>query len=183
MGLNEHDKKWLLQLSRATLKGLFDSTRKPSLEPSEIPSAVQEKRGAFVTLKKNSTLRGCIGYVEGIMPLYKAVMENTENAALKDPRFQPLQRDEIADIIIEISAMSPLQEISGIDDVKIGEHGLLMEKGFFRGLLLPQVAVENNFSAGEFLEQTCLKAGLPPDSWKDNDTIIYTFSAEVFSEK
>jgi len=183
MSLSKKDKQWLLKLSRATLEGLFDSTRKPSLENVEIPSSVTEKRGAFVTLKKKGQLRGCIGYVEELMPLYKAVMENTENAALKDPRFPPLHKDEVSQVSIEISAMSPLTEISGIDEIKVGKHGLVVEQGFFRGLLLPQVAVEHEMNEQQFLEQTCLKAGLPAESWKDDNTRIYVFSAEVFSEE
>ncbi len=183
MELQEKDKQWLLKLSRATLNGLYDCTRKPSLENVDIPEATQEKRGAFVTLKKNGQLRGCIGYVEEVMPLYKAVMENTVNAAQKDPRFPPVKKDEAENIIIEISAMTPLQEISGVDEIKIGKHGLLIEKDFFRGLLLPQVAVEHQFDAQMFLQQTCIKAGLPPDAWQDDDTRILAFSAEVFSEE
>jgi len=141
---------------------------------------LKEQRGAFVTLNKHGSLRGCIGYIEGYKPLYEAVAEMAEAAAFRDPRFMPLTQDEWKDIEIEISVLTPLERITDINQIKAGKHGIYIKKGFYSGLLLPQVATEYGWDRKTFLEQTCRKAGLPSDAWKEEDTVIYIFSADIF---
>ncbi|CUS98361.1 hypothetical protein JGI22_00358 [Candidatus Kryptobacter tengchongensis] len=138
--------------------------------------------GAFVTITINDTLRGCIGYVEAIKSLAETVNEVAAKSALEDPRFPPVEPDELDKIEIEISVLSPLSSVKSVDEIKIGEHGLMVKRGWRRGLLLPQVAVEHNLTREEFLEHTCLKAGLPPDCWKDKETEIFKFTAIIFKE-
>ncbi len=181
VGLNREEKIYLLKLARETIETQLKYHRNPETKP--ISPKVQEKFGVFVTLHKFGELRGCIGYVEGIKPLYQAVMDMAKAAAFEDPRFPPVELSEVPDLDIEISVLSPLKKIESIDEIVIGKHGLIMQRGFHRGLLLPQVATEWNWNREEFLRQTCLKAGLPPDAWKDPETEIYIFSAEIFSEK
>lgn len=141
-----------------------------------------EPMGVFITLRKNEELRGCIGYVEGYKPLYEAIPEMSEAAATRDPRFDPVKEDEIEEINLEISLLSPLEKIESPEQVEVGKHGLVIKKGLNKGLLLPQVATENKWDSKTFLEHTCLKANLQPDSWKDEEIEIFVFSAEVFSE-
>jgi AmmeMemoRadiSam system protein A len=142
-----------------------------------------EKRGAFVTLTKNGSLRGCIGYIQPVTPLYKAVSDMAIAASTRDPRFSPVAQGELGDIHIEISVLSPLRLIVDTNEIEIGKHGLFMTRGNNSGLLLPQVATQQGWNREEFLRQTCVKAGLPAQAWKDKGTQIYTFSAQIFSEK
>jgi len=144
--------------------------------------ALLEPRGAFVTLKKAGQLRGCIGYIEPRVSLIEAVANNAQSAALRDPRFTPVTPQELADISIEISALTPLEPVADVEDIEVGRHGLVISRGPHRGLLLPQVPVEWGWDREEFLQQTCHKAGLPPEAWKQNDTELLSFEAEVFSE-
>jgi len=141
-----------------------------------------EKRGAFVTLTQNGSLRGCIGSIQPVAPLYKAVTDMAIAASTRDPRFPPVTRGELKDIHIEISVLSPLKLIADTNEIDIGKHGLYMTKGNNSGLLLPQVAPQQGWNREEFLKQTSLKAGLPAQAWKDRDTHIYRFSAQIFSE-
>ncbi len=182
--LSEEERKVLLRLSRDALKSFLKSgTFKPDLSEYELTPRLKEKAGVFVTLKSKGRLRGCIGYVEGIKPLWQAVIDNTHNAAFEDPRFPPVSMKEFDDISIEISVMTPLRPIESIEEIEVGTHGLVIEKGFHRGLLLPQVPTEWGWDRDEFLEHICRKAGLPPDAWKDPDAQLKVFSAQVFSEK
>lgn len=180
MILTPEEKKYLLSLSRkiVTLK----SEGKSIQEEDYFSASLKLPTGLFVTLYKSQQLRGCIGYVEGIKPLQNAVAEMSVSAAFEDPRFPPVDKDEVKDIVIEISVLSPLETISDTTEIEIGKHGLIIEKGFMRGLLLPQVATEYDWDVLTFLEQTCQKAGLPTDAWKDKETKIQIFSAEIFSE-
>jgi len=139
-------------------------------------------RGAFVTLKKDGQLRGCIGYIEAVKPLWETIVDCTISAASRDPRFPPVTPDELPDIQLEISVLSPLQPIDRMDEIVVGEHGLLIRKGFHRGLLLPQVATEYGWSRQEFLAHTCHKAGLAADAWQSGAEISI-FSADVFAEE
>jgi AmmeMemoRadiSam system protein A len=141
---------------------------------------LSERRGAFVTLKTRGQLRGCIGHTQPIKPLSQTVIDMAQAAAFQDPRFSPLSKKELADLEIEISALTPFRQIQNIDEIIVGKHGLFIERGFNAGLLLPQVATEYHWNKTTFLEHTCLKAGLPKDSWKDGRTKIYIFSAEIF---
>ncbi len=142
-----------------------------------------EKCGAFVTLHIKGSLRGCIGYIEGIKTIPETIKEMALSSAFRDPRFRPLSAGEYKEIDIEISVLSPIETVTDINDIVVGRDGLIMTKGHNRGLLLPQVPVEQGWDRETFLTHTCYKAGLPGDSWKRGNIIIEKFSAQVFSEK
>jgi AmmeMemoRadiSam system protein A len=148
--------------------------------PMATTDTLNEKRGAFVSLHKHGQLRGCIGYVHGVKPLAEAINDMAIAAAFQDPRFPTLKEDELSDLDIEISVLTPMNQISDIKQIELGKHGLMMIKGPYSGLLLPQVATQHNWDRQTFLSETCHKAGLPADAWKDDDTEIYIFSAEIF---
>jgi hypothetical protein len=143
---------------------------------------LDQDRGAFVTLKKHGELRGCIGYVAPMKPLCMTVRDVAAAAAVDDPRFRPVEFRELPELEYEISVLSPLRRVTDIRQIKVGEHGLVMRKGDREGLLLPQVPVEQHWDRMTFLEQTCLKADLPPQSWKDEDTDIFMFTALIFGD-
>ncbi len=140
------------------------------------------KRGCFVTIKMRGRLRGCIGMFTSDKPLYSTVRDMAIAAATKDPRFYPLTKDELGDIDLEISVLSPLKKIKSVEEIQVGIHGIYIEKNMFRGVLLPQVASEQGWDRTTFLEQTCLKAGLETDAWK-NEADIYIFSAQIFGDR
>jgi AmmeMemoRadiSam system protein A len=177
MNLSPHEKEQLKQLARQTIEGVLFDRDKSEFEPTE---TLKEKRGAFVTIKKKDLLRGCIGYLKGVLPLYETIREMAIQAAFRDPRFNPLQKNEWKDIDIEISVLTPMKKINDVSEIEVGVHGLLIEKGPYSGLLLPQVATEHHWDSMTFLENTCYKAGLPKDAWKSKDVVIYIFSADVF---
>ncbi|MBC7330666.1 AmmeMemoRadiSam system protein A [bacterium] len=179
--LRVEEKKELLNIARTSIEEYLKNRRIPTFSPSS--TTLLERKGAFVTLKKAGFLRGCIGMIEALKPLYQTVAEMAVAAAIEDPRFPPLTLDELPLITIEISVLSPLEEVKDIEEIEVGKHGLYIIRGFYRGLLLPQVATENNWDRETFLQHTCLKAGLPIDCWQDPETKIYKFSAEVFSEE
>ena len=176
--LSEAEQQELLRLARQALEESVRHQRLSKVEEHEGP--LGEKCGAFVTLHKAGRLRGCIGYVEAVRPLCQTVRECARAAALEDLRFSPVTPDELDSLRLEISALSPLTEIRP-EQVEVGRHGLLISRGFQRGLLLPQVPVEWKWDRGRFLSETCLKAGLPTDAWKHGAT-IQAFTAQVFSE-
>jgi AmmeMemoRadiSam system protein A len=177
--LTESEQLVLLRLAREALE---ESVRQHRLsEIAEEPSgALREPCGAFVTLHKSGRLRGCIGYVEAVKPLYATVRECAMAAALHDPRFDPVTPKELPALKLEISVLSPMEDITP-DKIEVGRHGLLISQGFRRGLLLPQVAVEWKWDRDQFLEETCLKAGLAPDAWQ-HGARIQAFTAQVFEE-
>jgi AmmeMemoRadiSam system protein A len=179
--LGDEEKRFLLRLARTTLEEHFAGHAQAPEAPPE--GGLTERRGAFVTLTVAGELRGCIGHVVGVAPLWQSVRQNALAAALKDPRFSPVTAAELGRIAIEISAMSPLREIASADQVEVGRHGLVLQNGPYRGLLLPQVATDHGWDRETFLRHTCRKAGLGPDSWKDPETRIAVFEAEVFSEE
>jgi len=182
--LSPEMRKFLLQLARRSIENcLAGKETGLSLEdPGELSPELMSNSGAFVTLKCQGSLRGCIGYVEPTKPLFQTVMENAVNAATKDPRFSPLDRNELESIRIEISVLSPLKRLDSPDEIVVNRDGLVVEKGTSRGLLLPQVATENHWDSMAFLRQTCRKAGLPEKAWRDGETSIYSFTAQVFGE-
>lgn len=141
---------------------------------------LKENRGAFVTIQKKGQLRGCIGYIEGHGPLHKTIEEMAEAAAFRDPRFTPVKENELPELEIEISVLTPLKKIQDINEIQVGKHGIYIKKDWFSGLLLPQVATEYGWDRQTFLEHTCQKAGLPPNAWKDKNIEIYIFSADIF---
>ena len=178
--LNEKERVYLLKLARETIsKTAMGETPET---PEYFSETLSKELGVFVTLHKLNELRGCIGFIEGVRPLQDAVIEMAQSAAFNDPRFAPVSSDEVDDLDLEISVLSPVEELSNVDEIEIGRHGLIIEQGFYKGLLLPQVATENNWNKTEFLQHTCRKAGLPMDALQDKKTKIYAFSAEIFSE-
>ena len=141
-----------------------------------------ESSGAFVTIRIGHDLRGCIGYIVSDRPLAEVIAEVAVKAALEDPRFPPLTQGELARATLEISLLSPLKAIAGMEEIRVGQDGLLIELGRFRGLLLPQVATEQGWDREQFLDHTARKAGLPPSAWKDPAAKIYRFTAEIIQE-
>ncbi|NLH22732.1 MAG: TIGR00296 family protein [Methanothrix sp.] len=161
--------------------------KKKIIEPRDLPPVFEEKRGVFVTLHKDGELRGCIGYPLPIMPLGKAIVDSAINACSRDPRFPCVRPTELERIEVEVTILTPpelyaepkkrLPEL-----VVIGRDGLIVTRGPYSGLLLPQVAPEWGFDSLEFLSHTCLKAGLPPDAWLDEETEVQHFQAQIFAE-
>ncbi len=181
MELNDSRKKLLLEIAR---KSLVSSVLKTNVSyPDVSDSVLNEKCGAFVTLSISGNLRGCIGNIRASAPLWETVRKMAREAALSDPRFYPVSKNEIDDIEIEISVLSPFILINDTSQIEVGRHGLFIKKGFHQGLLLPQVAADYNWDTVEFLGQTCRKAGLPELCWKEKNCEIYIFSATVFSEE
>lgn len=142
-----------------------------------------EPSGAFVTIRERGELRGCIGYIESPLPLARVVAEVAAKAATEDPRFPPMSQSELASAKLEVSILTPLRRITDIAEITVGTHGLLLELGRHRGLLLPQVATEYGWDRETFLASTARKAGLPGAAWKDPDASIYIFSADIVSEE
>ncbi len=179
--LTEQEKKSLLGIARNTLDTYIKTGKTPAAKP--LTPRLAEKRGAFVTLTERGELRGCIGYVEAVKPLYQAVSDMAVAASTEDPRFPPVEARELDAIDIEITVLSPLRPLPSPDSVVVGKHGLVIRKGFRSGLLLPQVPVEQGWNREQFLCNTCLKAGLPPNSYKDKDAQLFCFTGQVFNEK
>ena len=178
--MTQKEKEILLKMARDAIYSELKGT--PFHLPAITEPALLERRGAFVTLKKDGELRGCIGTFLADKPLLEIVADMACQAAFHDPRFWPLEPGEFDSIHIEISVLSPLREISSIEEIQVGKHGIYIIKGAYRGVLLPQVATEYNWNRIQFLDQTCIKAGLMPGCWKEPNTIIYIFSAEIFGE-
>ena len=176
--LSRKDQQLLLTIARETINSYVTNKTIPSLPVTD--PALQEQRGCFVTIKKSGALRGCIGTFSADNPLVRTIQEMAISAATRDPRFYPMKTADLADYQVEISVLSPLQKIDSVDEIVVGEHGLYIEKGIARGVLLPQVATEYGWDRETFLKQTCLKAGLRPDEWKDGAEISI-FSADIFS--
>lgn len=179
--LDEGSQKELLQLARRVLEDHLQGKEIKTIQSTS--SALQEPVGAFVTLHKKGELRGCIGHLVAEGPLYETVKEMAVAAATQDYRFPPVSFEELQEIDIEISVLSPFREVKDVHEIEVGRHGLMMTRGGHRGLLLPQVATEYGWDRETFLAHTCFKAGLPPDAWKDPQTKIEIFSAQVFGEK
>lgn len=175
--LSGQEKKELLDLAYATVNMYVREKKLPEFTPRT--DNLRRKCGAFVTLKKHGELRGCIGFIEPVLPLHQAVMQASVYAACKDSRFLPVTRDELEDIDVEISVLTPLKKIRQPNRIMVGKHGLVIAMDGKRGLLLPQVAVEHNWTRETFLEQACLKAGLPKNAWRSGAD-IFVFEAIVF---
>ena len=177
--LTSGEKAELLQIARDVIEAHCRGKRIPA--PRASSPSLNELRGAFVTLHKDGKLRGCIGHIRGEKPLVETVAEMAEAAAFRDPRFPPVTAEEIRMLEYEISVLTPLRRISNVEEIQVGTHGIYMKSDGCSGLLLPQVATEWGWDRETFLEHTCKKAGLPTDAWKDENTEIYIFSADVFS--
>lgn len=168
----------LVAIARHAISSVILHKRIPDLPP--YPAALSERKGAFVSLYCNGNLRGCVGLVENPGPLAEAV-GHAAISALHDSRFPPIRVAEVPDLKIEISVLSAPERILP-EAIVVGRHGLLVVSGVRRGLLLPQVATERKWSAQRLLEETCVKAGLERDAWRDSTTQVFGFTAEVFSE-
>ena len=180
MGLADDEKQALLRIARASIQAELAGKKPPAAKGQ---GTLEEKRGAFVSLKKRGHLRGCIGFIEAKKPLAQTVEEMAVAAAFQDPRFEPLRKEELKDMQLEISVLTPLRKIADVGEIEVGTHGLYVRKGSRAGLLLPQVATEYGWDRDTFLKETCRKAGLAPDAWRDPETEIYLFSADVFGEE
>ncbi len=190
--LNLDEGKFLIALARNAVKELLE-TGKTIQPPQETPKKLFEKCGCFVTINSVKTggkeLRGCIGYPYPTNPLAKAVIDSAINAATQDPRFYPLSSEELEEVVFEVSVLTPPEPVKVdhsqdyLSKIKVGEDGLIVEKGFYKGLLLPQVPVEWGWCEEEFLCQCCMKAGLSPDSWLTKDAKVSKFKAIIFEEE
>jgi len=170
----------LLTISRTTLTEFVTNKIKPKFDINEPNLLV--KTGVFVTLNKQASLRGCIGYIEGIEPLYQAVINNTISACCYDPRFPSVQEQELKDIHIEISVLTPPKQIQNWEQIKIGKHGIIFRNGLYQSVFLPQVATEQNWDLQTTLSHLSLKAGLSADAWLDKNSQFKVFEAQIFGE-
>ncbi len=177
--LQDEDRAALRNLARQAIHSVVTSGNLPA--PPAVSGALAETCGAFVTILRLGRLRGCIGQIEAVESLAHVVMRCAAAAAVDDPRFAPVRIEELVELEIEISILSSLRRVQP-EEVVVGEHGLLITRGQLRGVLLPQVAAERRWSAERFLEETCLKAGLEREAWKDPATWIEAFTAEIVSE-
>jgi uncharacterized protein (TIGR00296 family) len=190
--LNSDEGKFLVELARNAVKEYL-KTGNHIPPPENTPKKMLKECGVFVTINKlahgEKQLRGCIGYPYPIAPLVEAVIDSAINAATQDPRFPSLSNKELEEVVFEVSVLTPPELIETnnpkeyISKFKVGEHGLIVERGGFKGLLLPQVPVEWNWCEEEFLCQCCMKAGLPPDTWLEKGTKIYRFKGIIFEEE
>jgi AmmeMemoRadiSam system protein A len=177
--LGNRKKQLLLELARRAVT--VAAERREFLEALPEETNLEQSGGAFVTLHHRGRLRGCIGQVTSTGSLIQIVAYSAKAAALEDPRFPPVRPDELAELEIELSVLSLLEEIAP-ERIEAGKHGLIVSRGVRRGVLLPQVASQYRWTAERFLAETCVKAGFERDAWKDPGTRIYAFTAEVFSE-
>ncbi|MBN2079556.1 MAG: AmmeMemoRadiSam system protein A [Spirochaetes bacterium] len=178
--LNREQQAALLRLARGVIA---ESLGLPvPVRPGFDDEVFTNECGAFVTLHERGKLRGCIGYIQGVKPIPEAVTDMAQAAAFRDPRFPPLAGEEFDRIDIEISILSPIEEVKEVSDIVVGRDGLIISHGHRSGLLLPQVATEQGWDLRTFLEHTCYKAGLPGDAWRIDGTRIEKFSAQVFGE-
>ncbi|WAI01014.1 TIGR00296 family protein [Methanogenium organophilum] len=184
-GISNEDGATAVKRARNVLQENIAGETMPELS---MPPSFSEKRGVFVTLTRNGELRGCIGYPTPMLPLSEGIEEAALSAALDDPRFPPVTADELPDISIEVTVLTPPILVSSPpserpEAVMVGKHGLIIAGYGRRGLLLPQVAVEYHWDARTFLDQVCIKAGLPPGTWRKDDTELYTFEGQIFYEE
>ncbi len=185
--LDAQEKRFLLALARAVVAAAAAGREPPA--PAEVAAELglkltprlQERRGAFVTLTRHGSLRGCIGYIKGFAPLAEAVADNAASAAIRDPRFYPVSASEVDGIHIEISALTPLRPVAGPAEIEIGRHGIVLAKGAAQAVFLPQVAPEQGWDRETTLRHLAMKAGLPPDGWRSGAR-YQVFEAEVFGE-
>ncbi len=176
--LSDSEQQCLLRLARQAIEARVRETAPPEFDCPA--GALAEQAGAFVTLHKSGRLRGCMGNIEPSKPLFQTVCDCARSAAFRDPRFDPVTAAEVPRLHIEISILSPPEDMRP-EQVEPGRHGLLISRGYQRGLLLPQVAQRFEWDREKFLDETCLKAGLPADAWKHGARIL-AFTAQVFAE-
>jgi len=184
---SDEDGVLAVKIARAVVECHVNKEKVPEFK---VPEIFKRNSGVFVTLTTypSGELRGCIGYPEPIMPLIDAIKDSAVSACSRDPRFPPVKASELKSITVEASLLTPPEEIivkkpkEFVSKVKVGEDGLIIQRSWARGLLLPQVPIEWSWDAEEFLCQTCIKAGLMPDAWLQDGTKLFKFQAEVFSE-
>jgi AmmeMemoRadiSam system protein A len=177
--LTKKERKDLLKIARDTIVGYVTNLKAPAVVSTS--PGLNLHSGCFVTIKQKGELRGCIGNFVSDQPLYQLVQEMAVSAATRDPRFYPMKANDLADFNLDISVLSPLEKIAAVEQIKVGKHGIYIIKGSYRGVLLPQVATEYGWNREQFLQHTCIKAGLPQDAWQ-GECDIYIFSAQVFGE-
>jgi uncharacterized protein len=176
--LSEQEKRYLKEVARLSIESGLKGEELALPEP--VSPRMVEHLGAFVTLKIRGCLRGCIGHILGDQPLNRTVATMARCAAFEDPRFAPLTFQELREMEMEISILSPFEQVDDLERIEPGRHGLMIQQGFHSGLLLPQVATEWGWDRETFLTQTCRKAGLPSNAWQNKKTAVYWFEAEVF---
>ncbi len=179
MALEDKYKGTLLDLARMAIASYIVDKKIPVPKIDEEP--LKKKCGVFVTLHKHGDLRGCIGVFTSDDPLYKTVSLMAVSAAFEDPRFEPVTEEEVKEIDIEISVLTPLKKVENVEEIEVGTHGIYIVKEDKRGVLLPQVAIEQGFDRNMFLDHTCLKAGLNAGAWREGAE-IYTFEADIFND-
>ncbi|HEX7419074.1 MAG TPA: AmmeMemoRadiSam system protein A [Thermoanaerobaculia bacterium] len=180
--LNKIQRTTLLQIARDSIAAVLEG-RRADLTQYTLDDDLRRPAGAFVTLNdRDGELRGCIGSIEPVAPLFQAVSSSAVSAAVRDPRFPPVKRDELPSLHLEISVMGPIMAVKDVNEIEVGRDGLIIRRGHNAGLLLPQVGTDYGWDRETFLSQTCVKAGLPPIAWRSPDTRIERFYAEVFGE-
>jgi AmmeMemoRadiSam system protein A len=177
--INKEDQRALLEIARQAIVEAIVHGR--TWRPQFSQCLLAERRGVFVTLDRRGKLRGCVGQVDGPDPLALAVAHCAVSAARNDERFSPVRPQEVRELTIEISVLSEFETIEP-GQIEIGKHGLMVVHGDFRGVLLPQVAIQRHWSPQRFLRETCDKAGLPEDAWDSRETRLFGFTADLFSE-
>ena len=177
--LTKKEQKELLKIARKTIVDYVTNGKVPVIDSAS--PGLNLHSGCFVTIKQKGELRGCIGNFVSEQPLYQLVQEMAVSAATRDPRFYPMKSGDLADFTIDISVLSPLAKAASVEEIKVGVHGIYIVKGSYHGVLLPQVATEYGWNRDQFLQHTCMKAGLPQDAWQ-GECDIYIFSAQVFGE-
>lgn len=173
--LTDDERKELLSLAKRTITQYVKQKKTTEFRTDD--SRLLANGAAFVTINRNGGLRGCIGNIQPVMPLYQSVVQNAISAASQDHRFTPMIAEELADMEVEVTVLSPLEPLLDIKDIRIGTHGLFLVNGGNSGILLPQVAAQYGWNVNTFLEQVSVKAGLPKDAWKDSQ--LYFFSADI----
>ena len=179
LSLSEAERRTALQLARTAVIEAVAHRKLPGRVPNE--GVFAERHGVFVTLHVRNRLQGCIGVIEAKEPLGEAIARCAASAALEDPRFAPMKTEQLGELTIEISLLSAIAPIAP-ESIEIGRHGLFVRLHAQRGLLLPQVAIEHRLTREQFLEETCQKAGLPREGWRDPAASLFGFTCEVFSE-
>ena len=183
--ISEENGQYLVEVAKNAISTYLETGRRPFI-PEDCPEELKEELGVFVTLNKKHRLRGCIGYPEPVKSLIESKIDVAIAAAFDDPRFPELKKEEYNDLEFEVTVLTQpeLIEIAHPDqylkEIEIGRDGLIIQKGYARGLLLPQVAPENGFSVEEFLDHTCMKAGISADSWMDESCDVYKFQGQIF---
>ena len=183
--ISEENGQYLVEIAKEAVATYLERDRRIVI-PEDCPDELKEELGVFVTINKKKRLRGCIGYPEPVKSLIEATIDVAIAAAFDDPRFPKLTSDEYGDLDFEVTVLTlpELIEVASpkqyFDEIEIGRDGLIIQKGYARGLLLPQVAPENGFDTEEFLEHTCMKAGISADSWMDESCDVYKFQGQIF---